>query len=133
MSGADEEWVKSAMTDDTVVVELLVRLHRAPAPPRRKPPAFPLEWTIRQRRSKSASVNNNSKKPAHRGSPTTPLSWSGATSVSGGSEESSRLISNKATRSKVCFFNTKKNTSHMYMYIYIYKCIEITDFRLRRW
>ncbi|KAL0342153.1 UNVERIFIED_CONTAM: hypothetical protein Scaly_1877900 [Sesamum calycinum] len=103
MGGADEEWVKAAMTDDMMVVELLLRLHRAP---RRQPPlkpvpaALPLEWSVRQRRSKSVSVNNHPKKPAHRASPTTPLSWSGATSFSGGSagaggvgsEESSRPI-----------------------------------------
>ncbi|KAL0319094.1 UNVERIFIED_CONTAM: hypothetical protein Sangu_2065600 [Sesamum angustifolium] len=103
MGAADEEWVKAAMTDDMMVVELLLRLHRAP---RRQPPlkpvpaALPLEWSVRQRRSKSVSVNNHPKKPAHRASPTTPLSWSGATSFSGGSagaggvgsEESSRPI-----------------------------------------
>lgn len=104
MGGADEEWVKAAMTDDAMVVELLVRLHRAPPP---KPAALPLEWSVRQRRSKPVSVCNNPKKPAHshRASPTTPLSWSGATSFSGGgSEESSRPIPFKfstATRSKV--------------------------------
>ncbi|KAI3455266.1 hypothetical protein Pfo_011929 [Paulownia fortunei] len=120
MSGADEEWVKAAMTDDTMVVELLVRLHHAPPPPL-KPAALPLEWSVRQRRSKSVSVNNNPKKPAHRGSPTTPLSWSGATSFSGGSggaggvgsEESSRPIPFKlsnTTRSKVNI-DSEKNTS----------------------
>ncbi|KAK4427956.1 hypothetical protein Salat_1564600 [Sesamum alatum] len=117
MGGADEEWVKAAMTDDMMVVELLLRLHHAP---RRQPPlkpaavagALPLEWSVRQRRSKSVSVNNHPKKPAHRASPTTPLSWSGATSFSGGSagaggvgsEESSRPIPLKlsnAARSKV--------------------------------
>ncbi|PIN05977.1 hypothetical protein CDL12_21477 [Handroanthus impetiginosus] len=114
MSGADEDWVKAAMTDDAMVVELLVRLHRTPPPRPRslKPAVLPLEWSVRQRRSKSVSVSNNPKKPAHRGSPTTPLSWSGATSFSGGSagaggvgsEESSRPIPLKlstTTRSKV--------------------------------
>ncbi|KAL3835497.1 hypothetical protein ACJIZ3_010233 [Penstemon smallii] len=95
MSGADEEWVKSAMKDDTMAAELLVHLHRT------SPPLKPLEWSVRQRRS-------NPKKPSHRGSPTTPLSWSGATSLSGGSggvgiEESSRpspLKLSNTTRSK---------------------------------
>ncbi|KAH6800741.1 hypothetical protein C2S52_001205 [Perilla frutescens var. hirtella] len=102
MGGADEEWVKAAMTDDAMVVDLLVRLHRAPPPPPK-----PLEWSVRQRRSKPVSVTNNPKKPAHshhRASPTTPLSWSGATSFSGGSEESSRPVPFKlstATGSKV--------------------------------
>ncbi|XP_011073363.1 uncharacterized protein LOC105158337 [Sesamum indicum] len=121
MGGADEEWVKAAMTDDMMVVELLVRLHHAP---RRQPPlkpvaaALPLEWSVRQRRSKSVSVNNHPKKPAHRASPTTPLSWSGATSFSGGSagaggvgsEESSRPVPLKLSntaRSKVNADNDK--------------------------
>ncbi|KAG8379751.1 hypothetical protein BUALT_Bualt07G0122000 [Buddleja alternifolia] len=111
MSGAvDEEWVKAAMSDDAMVVDLLVRLHHTPPP--LKPAAVPLEWTVRQRRSRPVSVTNNPKKPAHRASPTTPLSWSGATSVSGGSggagcvgsEESSKPVPFKlsnTTRSKI--------------------------------
>ncbi|KAL2479069.1 uncharacterized protein Fot_48083 [Forsythia ovata] len=76
MSG-DEEWVKAAMTDDTIVVELLVRLNQSHHPP---PPVKQLKWSVRQRRSRPAAV-----KPAPRASPTTPLSWSGgATSISGG-------------------------------------------------
>ncbi|CAA0827347.1 Unknown protein [Striga hermonthica] len=66
-------------------------------------------WSVRQRRSKPVSAHGNPKKPAssHRGSPTTPLSWSGATSFSGGgagSEESSRTTPIKpstTSRSKV--------------------------------
>ncbi|KAI3463444.1 hypothetical protein Pfo_020107 [Paulownia fortunei] len=116
MSVAEEEWVKAAMTDDTMVVELLVQLHGAAPPlPPLKPAALPLEWSVRQRRSRPVSVNNNPKKQAQRASPTTPLSWSGATSLSGGSggsggaggggsEESSRPHIQKlstTTRSKV--------------------------------
>lgn len=117
MGGADEEWVKSAMTDDAMVVELLVRLHRAPPLP--PPPPKPLEWSVRQRRSKPVPVSNNPKKRAHshRGSPTTPLSWSGGTSFSGSSEESSRTVAFKLsseTRSKVCF-------SPPYIYVHVYK------------
>ncbi|EYU21698.1 hypothetical protein ABFS82_09G087800 [Erythranthe guttata] len=117
MSGADDQWIEAAMNDDAVVAEFLVRLRHAPPPPppppRPKPAALlPLHWSVRQRRSKSISVNHNAKKLAHRGSPTTPLSWSGATSfsggsagaVGGGSEESSRLLPlqiSDASRSKV--------------------------------
>ncbi|XP_022853706.1 uncharacterized protein LOC111375144 [Olea europaea var. sylvestris] len=75
MSG-DEEWVKAAMIDDTMVVELLVRLNQSQRPP---PEAIKqLKWSVRQRRSKP--------KPATGASPTTPLSWSGGggTSLSGG-------------------------------------------------
>ncbi|KAL3819159.1 hypothetical protein ACJIZ3_005064 [Penstemon smallii] len=106
MTAADEDWVKSAMKDDTMVVELLVRLHRAappPPPPALKPAALPLEWSVRQRRSRPVSISSNTKKPAHRASPTTPLSWSGGTSLSGGSggfEESSRPKLSNTARSK---------------------------------
>ncbi|KAG8388248.1 hypothetical protein BUALT_Bualt02G0106000 [Buddleja alternifolia] len=115
MSGADEEWVKAAMTDDTMVVELLVHLHAAATPPPSLKP--PLDWSVRQRRSRPVSLTNNKypKKQAQRASPTTPLSWSGATSPSGGSggsggtggggfEESSRPHTknlSSITRSKV--------------------------------
>ncbi|KAL7114268.1 hypothetical protein ACP275_04G110000 [Erythranthe tilingii] len=90
MSGAEEEWVRAAITDDTMVAEFLVRLHGAAPPPPSKPAALPrLEWSVRQRRSRVpvAAVNNNHPKKHHeqRASPTTPLSWSGATSPSGGS------------------------------------------------
>ncbi|KAL8502024.1 hypothetical protein ACS0TY_021234 [Phlomoides rotata] len=111
MSGAEDEWVKIAMTDDTVVAELLVRLRSAAPPPPLKRPSLPLEWSVRQRRSKPVFANTNAKKQpqSQRASPTTPLSWSGATSASGGSggagaggsEESSRLHIQKVTRSKV--------------------------------
>lgn len=98
----EEEWVKTAMSDDSVVVEMLLRLHQAdptPAPhlaPRKKGAAAPvlqLEWSVRQRRSRQKVPRK--KGEATRASPTTPLSWSGATSVSGGAadggfEESSK-------------------------------------------
>ncbi|KAL0425136.1 UNVERIFIED_CONTAM: hypothetical protein Sradi_1048400 [Sesamum radiatum] len=134
MSGADQEWVKAALMDDTMVVELLVRLHAA-APPPLKPAALPLEWSVRQRRSKPVSVANPKKQQSQRASPTTPLSWSGATSLSGGSggsggaaaggsEESSRPPIQKlsaATRSKVCARTTSSTklsiTRNLYVYV----------------
>ncbi|XP_073148099.1 uncharacterized protein [Henckelia pumila] len=86
MDSGDDDWVKAAMSDDTMVVELLARLnHASSTPPRHiKPAVCPLEWTVRQRRSKPVAVTNTSKNQAPRASPTTPLSWSGATSYSGG-------------------------------------------------
>ncbi|KAG6429929.1 hypothetical protein SASPL_107986 [Salvia splendens] len=106
MGGADEDWVNAAITDAAMVAELLVRLHRSPLPPP-KPAAFRLEWTVRQRRSKAATpVNNKPRKPGrgHRASPTTPLTWSDATtSFSGRSDESTRPIAfnpSASTRSK---------------------------------
>ena len=109
---SDDEWVKEAMTDDTVVVDLLLRLFQA-QPPLPKPvqAVLRLGWTVRQRRSKSAPRHGDSttKKKAEpaRASPTTPLSWSGGTSASGGAldgfEESSRLSKpTVSSRSKVC-------------------------------
>ncbi|KAL2554891.1 hypothetical protein Fot_08510 [Forsythia ovata] len=111
----DEEWIKEAMADDTMVVELLVRLNQSHSTP--PPPPQSLKWSVRQRRSKPVAVNNV-KNPAPRASPTTPLSWSGATSLSGGAidgfpEESSRSpplpkLSN-STRSKVNGTNEQNN------------------------
>ncbi|OMO97694.1 hypothetical protein CCACVL1_04487, partial [Corchorus capsularis] len=89
------------MTDTILVAEVLLSLVQARCPPPPEPssktnsgsPALQLEWSVRQRRSKQALRKKG--EPA-RASPTTPLSWSGGTSVSGGgggadgSEESSR-------------------------------------------
>ncbi|XP_042063931.1 uncharacterized protein LOC121807713 isoform X2 [Salvia splendens] len=86
--GADEEWVNAAMTDDAMVVDLLVRLHRAP-------PSKPLEWSVRQRRSKPATA----RKPG-RSSPTNPLSWSDATSASQDSTRPLPFKLSTSTRSK---------------------------------
>ncbi|CAI9773676.1 unnamed protein product [Fraxinus pennsylvanica] len=81
----DEEWVEAAMSDDNMVVELLLRLNQSyprPSAPF-KQMALPLEWSVRQRRSKPVAVDS-ALKPAFRSSPTTPLSCNGATSISGG-------------------------------------------------
>nr|POF09039.1 u-box domain-containing protein 33 [Quercus suber] len=108
---SNDEWVKEAMTDDTVVVDFLLRLFQA-QPPLPKPiqAVLCLGWTVRQRCSKSAPRHSDSatKKKAEprRASPTTPLSWSGATFASGGAldgfKESSRLSKpTESWRSKV--------------------------------
>lgn len=111
----EEEWVKTAMSDDSIVVEMLLRLHQAeprPAPrlaPRKKgaAPVLQLEWSVRQRRSRQKV--RRKKGDATRASPTTPLSWSGATSVSGGAADGGFEESSKPSkpidnaRSKVCF------------------------------
>lgn len=84
---AKNEWVAAAMADDAVVVELLVRLKQRP--PMRLPP---LEWGVRQPRSRpvfrcgTTAVASRKEKPDRtaRGSPTTPLSWSGGVGVGGG-------------------------------------------------
>ncbi|KAK9141803.1 hypothetical protein Syun_011203 [Stephania yunnanensis] len=70
-------WVEAAMEDDAVVAEQLLRL---------KPPKTmeAVEWGVRQPRSRHVqhqSSHRSSKKEVGdsttRGSPTTPLSWSG--------------------------------------------------------
>ncbi|XP_050216275.1 uncharacterized protein LOC126667362 [Mercurialis annua] len=113
-----DHWVRTAMTDDTVVVELLVRLKQSQAAPSSKiQPVIPFKWGLRLPRSKSvssgAAVASSSLRCEHdvvsrrkdgesstRCSPTTPLSWSGgagggsADSPSGdGFEETSRHVS----------------------------------------
>lgn len=90
---SDQEWVDVALSDDSLVVDLLLRLNRPPSPP------LPLDWSVRQPRSKPILPRHASDSAA-RASPTTPLTWSsgggGATSVSGGFVDAS-----DAARSKV--------------------------------
>nr|XP_023897859.1 uncharacterized protein LOC112009758 [Quercus suber] len=111
---SDDEWVKEAMTDNMVVVDFLFRLFQA-QPPLPKPvqAVLRLGWTVRQRCSKSVPRHSDSttkkKDEPRRASPTTLLSWSGATSASGGAldgfEESSRLSKlTESWRSKVFLF-----------------------------
>lgn len=110
---SDDEWVKVAMTNEAVVAYMLLRFKTEQPPPLQPPapakPVLHLGWTVRQRRSRSAPKHGDGKKKpeAARASPTTPLSWSGGTSVSGGvldgSEESSRPVKpTDGSRSKVC-------------------------------
>ena len=110
LSMSDEDWVKAALTDDSLVGKLLVRLHHAPPPKRDSHLAPPLEWTVRQRRSKPVMILTN-KKPTPRASPTTPLSWSGGATSVDGSEESS-LPPPSAARSQVCFLFRSSPSQH---------------------
>ncbi|KAI4316373.1 hypothetical protein L6164_024358 [Bauhinia variegata] len=114
----NDDWVKEAMTDDTVVVELLLRLKQLQAASlssKSQPvPAaiLPLSWGIKQPRSRlsaasrcDGAVSRRKESDSTRCSPTTPLSWSGGGSPSGtadGYEESSRptVLSHQAARSK---------------------------------
>ncbi|KAG2370980.1 uncharacterized protein HKW66_Vig0211540 [Vigna angularis] len=97
----DDDWVNLAVADDSLVVNLLLRLHHTPPPLPPPPLSLHLHWTVRQRRSRSvrrhAAAASHKKQDSTRASPTTPLSWSGATSASGGNldgyEESSRPTS----------------------------------------
>ncbi|EOA35732.1 hypothetical protein CARUB_v10020966mg [Capsella rubella] len=99
MSG--ENWIRVAMSDDSLVAAALLRLrhsdHKKSAD---ASSPLKLKWSVRQRRSKKGDQT--------RASPTTPLSWSGATSLSGcattvdGLEESSAAVKpSDAVRSKI--------------------------------
>ncbi|KAF5726262.1 hypothetical protein HS088_TW23G01004 [Tripterygium wilfordii] len=108
---AKDEWVRAAMTDDMVVVELLVRLKQAQAAsPGKYAAVFPFKWGMRQPRSRLAMRCGGVERrkegdSSTRCSPTTPLSWSGGggdASPSGtadGLEETSRSPS--GFRSKI--------------------------------
>lgn len=112
--------MQTAMSDDMLVVELLVRLKQSQAasplkssspPPSQPSPTFPLTWSVRLPRSRALRCDAVSQRKqgdvSTRCSPTTPLSWSGAASPSAtadGFEESSRLSNNRSpsqARSKV--------------------------------
>ncbi|KAI3521186.1 hypothetical protein L1887_10647 [Cichorium endivia] len=87
----EDDWVKAAMEDSDIVAEVLVRLRVAKPQPslqpsKRRRQAPPQSWTIHQRRSRTQPVllPASNKSEAPRASPSTPLSWSGATSISGG-------------------------------------------------
>ncbi|KAJ8551455.1 hypothetical protein K7X08_021470 [Anisodus acutangulus] len=117
-----DDWISTALSDDTVVVDLLFRLkhHHNPTTP---PPPPPLHltlnsWGRRKPRSKLPSSSSISvkKEKAYtttttttttRCSPTTPLSWSGGTASpsDGGSDLSS------AFRSKGNFTSETSNSS----------------------
>ncbi|KAK1408386.1 hypothetical protein QVD17_40114 [Tagetes erecta] len=101
-----DHWLQSAVTNDSLVADLLLRLKHSsdsdslhtPPPP---PPAttiVPSRWGHRKNRSKSTNPTTTTTTAVtigygkeHRRSPTTHLSWSGgAGSSSDGYEESSR-------------------------------------------
>lgn len=83
MEMSDEEWVKVATGDDAMVAELLLMFKQVKPTAVISKKALSVEWKVRQRRSKAVTVQSKKQAPP-RASPTTPLSWSGATSVSGG-------------------------------------------------
>ncbi|KAJ4880632.1 Uncharacterized protein Rs2_37687 [Raphanus sativus] len=88
-----DEWVAAAMTDDQMVVELLIRLKQAGTTTVSEN-LLPLQWGIRrQRRSRSSrfgGVRVTLKKDVDsaRGSPKTPLSWSDGSGSGGGASAS---------------------------------------------
>lgn len=112
----DDDWVKSALMDDFLVVEILSRLKNSPADPfysqswipdrPPKPVLLPLGWGHRQLRSKPVTAKD--REPT-RCSPTTPLSWSANSlsdgyddSVAGRSKVFSHLFSSQPLPSQIC-------------------------------
>ena len=102
-----KNWTQVAMSDDSLVADALLLLrHSEPTLLPKKVEASPikLKWSVRQRRSKKGDQT--------RASPTTPLSLSGATSLSGGSttveglgESSATVKPSETFRSKVCLYH----------------------------
>ncbi|KAI3522697.1 hypothetical protein L1887_00688 [Cichorium endivia] len=95
-----DQWVEAALTNDSLVAELLLRMNHsstsdsAKATTKSTTLSITLGWGHRKNRSKSTApttaVSNGFGKE-HRGSPTTHLSWSGGGgSTSDGYDESSR-------------------------------------------
>ncbi|KAA8521627.1 hypothetical protein F0562_012300 [Nyssa sinensis] len=107
-----DDWVSTALTDDTVVVELLFRLKKSldsySSLPLKLLPL--LGWGHRQQRSKPAMRKEQDRT---RCSPTTPLSWSGGgASASDGYDESSRPSDcSYLARSKGTFTNETTTTT----------------------
>lgn len=108
-----DDWVAAALSDDTLVADLLSRLNQSSShPPKPLPSAslpLPLGWGHRQPRSKPKK--DSAATTATTRSPTTPLSWSGgggAASPSDGdysnsnSNSNSSRLSSDLSRSKVC-------------------------------
>ncbi|KAG2319516.1 hypothetical protein Bca4012_054247 [Brassica carinata] len=91
-----DEWVAAAMTDDQMVVELLVRLKQAGTSVSENPSTNlpPLQWGNRKRRSRSSRfggtlrVSVKKDVEAVRGSPKTPFSWSDGSGSGGGASAS---------------------------------------------
>nr|XP_043617388.1 proline-rich receptor-like protein kinase PERK2 [Erigeron canadensis] len=93
----DDDWLTAAISDTSVVAEFLLSLHLPTSPPpppppsssssKRRRPAPPPTWTIRRSRTQPQPLHQppiSNKSDTPRASPSTPLSWSRATSVSGG-------------------------------------------------
>ncbi|KAK2973351.1 hypothetical protein RJ640_015106 [Escallonia rubra] len=108
-----DDWITVALHDDTVVVELLLRLKQSCSESSYPTnPLPPLRWGHRQpRRPRSKSAKKDGEPT--RFSPTTPLSWSGGgSSASDGCEESSRPSDpSSAGRSKGTFASESASAS----------------------
>lgn len=122
----DEEdgWVVASLSDASMAAEILLQLRRSRAPTR-------LDWTDRRHsRTTVATHEDEQKEEEHGGgaSPSTPLSWSGASSLSCGAErESSRageveptsMSRSQVRLSRPSYIYILSLYEHAYIYIYI--------------
>lgn len=123
----EDEWVKSAVYNDSMVIEQLIRLKQEDnnhlmMKQQEEQPVLLLQWGVKQPRSRQIlryeDVGKGKKvidDELTRASPTTPLSWSGGTSNNsgcagggGGDEESSVRLCNARSKvsnkfNKLCF------------------------------
>ncbi|XP_019457766.1 PREDICTED: uncharacterized protein LOC109358145 isoform X2 [Lupinus angustifolius] len=94
-----DQWLKSAMANDTVVVELLLRLKSS------KQVSLSTTWGAKQQRSTTsrsdafARNNKTNNDDVTRFSPTTPLSWSGSASPSAATAHGCEEFRSKGTAS----------------------------------
>ncbi|KAJ0262902.1 hypothetical protein HA466_0033600 [Hirschfeldia incana] len=111
-ASAKDEWVTAAMTDDQMVAELLIRLKHAGTVAAENPESnlAPMRWGVRQRRSRSSrfSCVLTLKKDADsvRGSPKTPLSWSGGSGSGGSGASASDGVEEDTSRQASCSTST---------------------------
>lgn len=94
----DDDWMVEAMSDGALVANVLVNLRRASLPEKKEDSrAPPLRWRVKQRRSRPMATSKATSTP----SPTTPLSWSGATFPAADGLEDSSSPPDASAKSKV--------------------------------
>ncbi|KFK32588.1 hypothetical protein AALP_AA6G262900 [Arabis alpina] len=109
----EEEWVTAALTDDQMVVELLLRLKHGgtvKSEDNQSANLPPLRWGIRQRRSRPSRLGigigfMKKETDSDRASPMTPLCWSGG-SGSGGSSAATADCFEDTSRQSTCSTST---------------------------
>lgn len=135
---AIDRWIRAAMSDDMLVVELLVHLKQSQASspfkssyPSTAKSMLPLRWSLRLPRSRAIrcdAVSQVKKSDSARCSPTTPLSWSAGASPSAtadGFEESSRPRSKVFSHFIHIFFPSSPSLSATFVFAYGVRFIAI--------
>ncbi|KAK8706695.1 hypothetical protein V6N13_057774 [Hibiscus sabdariffa] len=113
MMAVNDEWVREAMKDDSVVAQLLLRLKQPQAAiPATKRALNTLKWGVRQLRSRATLTRCGGRKDADfstRCSPTTPLSW--RSSGNGGGASPSAADGFEATSTSIPLPSRSKGTA----------------------